>query len=89
MLTDTLIMYVENTRILNDQVHRISGMEARDQIIEELDDIPRQHYREILKFIRALKKISVVSEKPTMYASESSLKKDWMRPEEDEAWADL
>ena len=22
-------------------------------------------------------------------ASESSLKKDWLRPEEDEAWADL
>jgi DNA replication initiation complex subunit (GINS family) len=31
-------------------------METRDQNIEELDHIPRQHYREILKFIRALKK---------------------------------
>lgn len=64
-------------------------MEARDQIIEELDHVSRQHYREILKFLRALKKTPVVSEKPALYASKSCLKKDWIRPEEDEAWADL
>jgi hypothetical protein len=35
---------------------------------------------------------SGITSKPhseTMYASESSLKKDWLRPEEDEAWANL
>ena len=61
-------------------------MEVEEQIISELHQVPRQRYREILDFIRSLQKKSVNG---TAYASESSLKKDWLRPEEDEAWADL
>ena len=61
-------------------------MEVEDQIISELHQVPRQRYREILQFIRSLQKNSANG---TAYASESSLKKDWLRPEEDEAWADL
>jgi len=65
-------------------------MEVEEQIIRELHLVPRQHYREILDFIREKKKKKagkILSE--TALASESSLKKDWLRPEEDEAWADL
>jgi hypothetical protein len=61
-------------------------MEVEEQIISELHQVPRQRYHEILHFIRSLQKKSANS---TAYASESSLKKDWLRPEEDEAWADL
>nr|WP_320161579.1 hypothetical protein [uncultured Methanoregula sp.] len=63
-------------------------MEVEDQIIRELHQVPRQHYHEILDFIRAKKK-KAGSMTDTAFASESSLKKDWLRPEEDEAWANL
>lgn len=63
-------------------------MEIEEQIIRELHQVPRQHYPDILDFIRAKKNAGrIISE--TARASESSLKKDWLRPEEDEAWADL
>jgi hypothetical protein len=61
-------------------------MEVEEQIIKELHQVPRQRYREILNFIRSVQKKTV---NETAYASESSLKKDWLRPEEDEAWANL
>jgi hypothetical protein len=51
----------------------------------ELHQVPRQHYREILDFIRAKKKAGSPTH-DTALASESSLKKDWLMPEEDEAW---
>jgi hypothetical protein len=62
-------------------------VEVEEQIIRELHQVPQHHYREILDFIRAKKKKAgkIISE--TALASESSLKKDWMLPEEDEAWA--
>jgi hypothetical protein len=61
-------------------------MEVEEQIISELHQVPRQRYREIPDVIISLqKKFANV----TAYASESSLAKDWLRPEEDEAWADL
>ncbi|GAB6286793.1 MAG: hypothetical protein STSR0009_29960 [Methanoregula sp.] len=49
-------------------------MEVEEQIIRELHQVPYQHYREILDFIRAKKKKAgkIISE--TALASESSLK---------------
>jgi hypothetical protein len=64
-------------------------MEVEEQIIRELHQVPRQHYREILDFIRETKKKAGKRTGDTALASESSLKKDWLRPEEDEAWANL
>ena len=61
-------------------------MEVEEQIIRELHQVPRQRYREILDFIRSVQKKTA---NETANASESSLKKDWLRPEEDEAWANL
>ena len=55
-------------------------------IINELHQVPHQRYPEILDFIRSLQKKSA---NETAYASESSLAKDWLCLEEDEAWADL
>ena len=64
-------------------------VEVEEQIIRELHLVPRRHYREILDFIRAKKDPACGMVAGTGLASESSLKKDWLRPEEDEAWADL
>lgn len=64
-------------------------MEVEEQIIRELRHVPREHYREILDFIRTKKEDGCGMVAETALASESCLKKDWLRPEEDEAWADL
>ncbi len=61
-------------------------MEVRNLIFKEIEKIPEQYLVEVLDFIRFLK--SKTSEE-TAIASEVSLKKDWLRPEEDEAWQDL
>lgn len=61
-------------------------MEVEELIINELHQVPHQRYPEILNFIRSLQKKSA---NETAYASESSLAKDWLCLEEDEAWADL
>ncbi len=50
--------------------------------------MPPHHYREILDFIRAKKKNACGMVAGTAHASEFSLKKDWLLPEEEEAWAD-
>lgn len=62
---------------------------TKNIIIEELKDIPDEFASEILDFIK-FKKIQKKSEKiHTHFASENSLAKDWLTPEEDEAWKDL
>jgi len=45
--------------------------------------------REVLDFVRFLKTKSIKKRSETLTFSESSLRKDWLRPEEDEAWQDL
>jgi hypothetical protein len=64
-------------------------IEVKEQIIKELRQVPRQHYHEILTFIHAKKKKTGKNVSDTALASESSLKKDWLRHEEDEARANL
>ncbi|OGP87981.1 MAG: DUF2281 domain-containing protein, partial [Deltaproteobacteria bacterium RBG_16_48_10] len=44
---------------------------------------------EVLDFVQFLKTKTVKERLSTAIASESSLKKDWMKPEEDEAWQNL
>jgi hypothetical protein len=61
-------------------------MEVEEQIIRELHQVPRQRHHEILDFIRSVQK---KHRNGITYASGSSLRKDWLRPEEDEAWANL
>ncbi|MCK4811567.1 MAG: DUF2281 domain-containing protein [Methanosarcinales archaeon] len=58
-------------------------------IINEIEQVPESFLEEILDFIRFLKIKAKTNKLETMIASESSLKRDWLRPEEDEAWRDL
>ena len=64
-------------------------MEVKEQINKELHQMSRKHYYEILDFIRAKKKKAGKIVTYITLASESSLKKGWLRHEEDEAWANL
>ncbi|MCW3130633.1 MAG: DUF2281 domain-containing protein [Methanophagales archaeon] len=62
-------------------------MAVKDLIAKEIEKVPESYHAEILDFIHFLETKEQKME--TMFASESALKKDWLRPEEDEAWRDL
>jgi hypothetical protein len=65
-------------------------MNAKEQIVREIAQIPEPLLEEILDFIQFLKHKQLSQEKlETALLSESSLKKDWLTPEEDEAWQHL
>ena len=64
-------------------------MEIKDLILKEIEKIPEQYLTEILDFIRFLETKALEERMGTAIASETSLKKDWLNSEEDEAWQDL
>jgi hypothetical protein len=64
-------------------------MDKKDLLIEELEQVPEQYIGEVLDFVRFLKSKPVKERMEVSAMSESSLKKDWLKPEEDEAWQSL
>jgi len=58
-------------------------------IIKELNDASESVLDKILAFIKKIKEESEEAKSEPLITSESSLKKDWLSPEEDEAWKDL
>ena len=65
-------------------------MEAkRELILKEIEDMPDTFIEEELDFIRFLKVKLSQGKLETLILSESSLKKDWLRVEEEKAWQDL
>jgi hypothetical protein len=64
-------------------------MTRRESLLKEIDDVPDSVLDEVADFVRFLKARIVRDGMATAVASESSLKKDWLRPEEDEAWQSL
>ena len=63
-------------------------MSKRELIARELDLVPEQDLDKLLAFLRSLKLAHGGAVLPAL-AAESSLAKDWLAPEEDEAWANL
>lgn len=64
-------------------------MEIKELILKEIEKIPDQYLTEILDFIRFLETKALGERMEIGIVSEASLKKDWLKPEEDEAWQDL
>jgi hypothetical protein len=64
-------------------------MSKKSEIIAELENIPENLLEDVLDFINFLKSKINRQKIATALASESILKKDWLLPEEDEAWRDL
>ena len=56
-------------------------------ILEKLKQLPSSYWKEVIDFIEFLK--SKIEKNETLFLSEKSLAKDWLLPEEDEAWKDL
>lgn len=63
-------------------------MDKKELLFNEIEHIPEPFLDELLDFVQFLK-AKRVQKIDTAIASESSLKKDWLRLEEDEAWQDL
>jgi hypothetical protein len=61
----------------------------RDVLLTEIRETPEPLLDEILGFVRLLRKAPLEESLELAFASESVLEKDWLRPEEDEAWRDL
>lgn len=62
----------------------------KEQITQELEKLPEPLLQEILDFVQFLQtKYQKDKTLEITIMSESSLQKDWLRPEEDTAWQDL
>jgi len=64
-------------------------MTRRDALIQELGQVPDAYLDEVRDFVNFLKQRIARDAYGTAVVSESALAKDWLRPEEDEAWKDL
>lgn len=60
-------------------------MSARDDLLRELADLSEPAVEEVLAFLRARKRRGA----ETALLAEPVLARDWLRSEEDAAWADL
>lgn len=64
-------------------------MSARELLLKELEEAPDPLLYELLDFARFLKTKGMLEQRETALQSQTSLQKDWLRPEEDEAWQNL
>ncbi|MEK6684136.1 MAG: DUF2281 domain-containing protein [Nitrospirota bacterium] len=64
-------------------------MSKKELLMNELEQVPEPFLDEVLDFVHFLKAKIIKNKLDTAIASESSLKKDWLKPEEDEAWKSL
>jgi hypothetical protein len=67
----------------------LPNMRLKELLIQELDQTPEGVLAEVLDFLKFLKAKSRQEILEVSLLSESSLQKDWLRPEENEAWQDL
>jgi Protein of unknown function (DUF2281) len=64
-------------------------MSKKEVLISEIEQVPEPYLDEVLDFVYFLKSKIRREKIDTAIASESSLRKDWLLPEEDEAWQGL
>jgi hypothetical protein len=64
-------------------------MGKKELLLSEIEQVPEPFLDEVLDFIYFLKTKIVRERLDTAIASESSLRKDWVKPAEDEAWQNL
>ena len=64
-------------------------MTKKEIIIKEIEQLPESDLDNVIYYLTQLKSNIVRETSETILASETSLKKDWLKPEEEEAWKDL
>ena len=65
-----------------------AAMSKRELIARQLDRLSEQDLDRLLAYLKSLQDSHDENAVP-MLAAEPSLAKDWLTPEEDEAWANL
>jgi hypothetical protein len=61
----------------------------REMLLWDMEDLPGVLLQEVADFVRFLKEKAVRERMESALLSEPALRRDWLRPEEDAAWADL
>jgi hypothetical protein len=64
-------------------------MNSKEAIVRAIDRLPTSRLPELLLFIQKLQEEAAIEPWAGALMSESSLEKDWLLPEEDEAWQHL
>lgn len=64
-------------------------MSVKELLAKEIESVPEPLLEELLDFARFLRAKAERSGRELAILSESALAKDWLSPEEDEAWSDL
>ncbi|NIA03651.1 MAG: DUF2281 domain-containing protein [Nitrospirae bacterium] len=64
-------------------------MQVKELLLKEIERVPEESLVELLDFTLFLEAKALQKGVGTAITSETSLMKDWLRPEEDEAWQDL
>lgn len=64
-------------------------MNTKDLLLREIEQVPEFLLTEVLDFLQFIKAKHLEQNTQISILSESSLAKDWLKPEEDEAWQDL
>lgn len=64
-------------------------MTNRELLLNELEETPEPLLGEILDFVQFLKTKALKPSLETAWVSAPVLGRDWLRPEEDEAWQGL
>ena len=67
----------------------MTDRDRKEMLIRELEDLPEVSLQEVSDFVQFLKSKATQEHLETALLSESTLRKDWLRPEEDKAWQDL
>jgi hypothetical protein len=64
-------------------------MTVKEAIVQAVEQLPEECLDNLARYVESLRQRSALQNVPTAPASEAALAKDWLRPEEDEAWRDL
>lgn len=64
-------------------------MTAKETLVKAVEDLPEECLAELAHYVETLRQKRALCTVPTALASETVLAKDWLRPEEDDAWRDL
>ncbi|MCM0594241.1 MAG: DUF2281 domain-containing protein [Gloeotrichia echinulata IR180] len=64
-------------------------MTIKEQLLQEIEKVPEPLLQEVLDFIQFLQNKRQQEKLEITLLSESSLQKDWLKPEEEEAWQNL
>jgi Protein of unknown function (DUF2281) len=64
-------------------------MPTKQVLLQAIDQMPDILVEEVLDFVQFLQQKHAEQKLAVSILSESALAKDWLKPEEDEAWQDL